>query len=296
MLALRSRPARVLLALLVTGLVAATAVSAAARSPRDPGAPPAAAQDDRALAAAGAELTALVLGRPGATADRPPVPGTGGQPAPVPPVPPADAPAPAQPRAPGAPRTSVPWTVEVSARTDVPARALRAYADATLATDVETPGCGLGWTTLAAIGAVESGHGTFGGATLLDDGRPSRPVVGPALDGRPGLAALPADPGGTAWHADPVWDHAVGPLQFLPSTWQRWAADGDDDGVADPHDLDDAALAAARYLCAGGRDMTGASGWRAAVLSYNRSDEYAAQVLAQAEAYARRSTAATEAP
>ena len=34
----------------------------------------------------------------------------------------------------------------------------------------------------------------------------------------------------------------MGPLQFLPSTWDRWAADGDGDGVADPQDLDDAAL------------------------------------------------------
>ncbi len=47
----------------------------------------------------------------------------------------------------------------------------------------------------------------------------------------------------------PTYDRAVGPMQFLPGTWGRWGSDGDRDGVSDPQDVDDAALAAARYLC-----------------------------------------------
>lgn len=183
------------------------------------------------------------------------------------------------------PRASRTWVATVAAATGIPPVALAAYADATLALEAEQPTCRLGWTTLAAIGRLESGHGTHGGAVLGDDGRPSEPIIGPALDGY-GVAAIPATPESTAWHGDAVWEHAVGPMQFLPSSWERWAADGDGDGVADPHDLDDAALAAARYLCADGGDLSSASGWRAAVLSYNRSEDYVAAVLGAADGYA----------
>src|SRR3546814_6297301 len=77
----------------------------------------------------------------------------------------------------------------------------------------------------------------------LSDGRSSRPILGPALDGRPGFAAIRSTPESATWHGDSTWDHAVGPLQFIPSTWSRWAADGDGDGASDPNDIDDAAYA-----------------------------------------------------
>ncbi len=178
------------------------------------------------------------------------------------------------------------WVSSSAAATGIPARAVLAYGNATLAIDVEDPGCRLGWPTLAGIGGVESGHGTHGGATLRDDGRTTIPIVGPALDGSPGRAAISAGADSAAWHGDPVWDHAVGPMQFIPSTWRRWAADGDGDGVADPQDIDDAALAAARYLCAGSRDLSTWDGWHAAVLSYNHSEAYAEQVFRWASGYA----------
>ncbi|RYV49993.1 lytic murein transglycosylase, partial [Pengzhenrongella frigida] len=199
------------------------------------------------------------------------------------------APAPAGPVVPA--RAAAAWVASTSAATGIGPVAMRAYANATLALAAEQPACRVGWTTLASIGATESGHGTHGGAVLDDDGRPSLPIIGPALDGRPGFAAIPADPDATAWHGDPVWDHAVGPLQFLPSTWRRWGADGDGDQVADPNDLDDAALAAGRYLCAAGTDLTAAPAWQAAVLSYNHSHEYVAAILASANGYAAASQA-----
>lgn len=176
------------------------------------------------------------------------------------------------------------WVAQVSTSTGIPPVALAAYARATLALQDERPSCRLGWTTLAAIGSIESGHGTHGGAVLGADGRPSVPIIGPALDGY-GVAAIPATPESTAWHGDLVWDHAVGPMQFLPSSWARWAADGDGDGSADPHDIDDAAVAAGRYLCADGSDLSTAQGWRDAVLSYNHSEDYLDSVLALADAY-----------
>jgi hypothetical protein len=84
-----------------------------------------------------------------------------------------------------------------------------------------------------------------------------------------------------------VYDRAVGPMQFIPSTWSIYGTDGDGDGVANPFDVNDAALTAARYLCAAGGDLRTHQGQVAAVLAYNHSDEYLAQVLALADAYRR---------
>ena len=184
------------------------------------------------------------------------------------------------------PRTLDEWVSSVSSATGIPRPAVRAYGDATLTLADEDPGCHLGWPTLAGIGWIESGHGTHGRATLGDDGVPSAPIVGPALDGSPGRAAIRSTAQSAAWHGDPVWDHAVGPMQFIPSTWARWAADGDGDGVANPQDIDDAALAAAHYLCAGARDLSTWDGWHAAVLSYNHAEPYVQSVYARAGAYA----------
>lgn len=176
------------------------------------------------------------------------------------------------------------WLADTSSRTGVDPVALRAYASATLRLAEESPDCHLGWNTLGAIGAVESAHGTHGGGELLADGRSTVPIIGPALDGRDTLARIPASPGYSAWHGDSVWDHAVGPFQFIGSTWATWQADGDGDGVADPTDIDDAALAAGRYLCAAGGDLTTGVGWSRAVFAYNHSEQYVRTVLDVARA------------
>ncbi|WP_125773533.1 lytic murein transglycosylase [Antribacter gilvus] len=201
---------------------------------------------------------------------------------------------PTEPGAPGAlpaaasdGRPDAGWVADTARATDVPARALEAYARADLTLAAAEPGCGLRWALLVGVGSVESGHGTYGGSAVHDDGLAHPPILGPALDGRPGFASIPASPASTAMHGDPVWDHAVGPLQFLPSTWDRWGSDGDGDGDRDPHDLDDAALAAGRYLCASGGDLTTDDGLRRALLAYNRSVEYGELVRARASAAAK---------
>lgn len=175
------------------------------------------------------------------------------------------------------------WARRTAARSGVPQVALRAYARAARKAPAS---CRLGWTTLAGIGSIESRHGTLGGRTLGDDARSSTPILGPALDGHGAYAAIPATRVGTAWHGDTRWEHAVGPMQFLPSTWRTWGADADGDGAADPADLDDAAYAAAGYLCADGRDLSTGEGWAEAVLSYNNSQAYADDVYATAMGYA----------
>jgi membrane-bound lytic murein transglycosylase B len=73
-------------------------------------------------------------------------------------------------------------------------------------------------------------------------------------------------------------------MQFIPTTWARWATDGDGDGDADPHNLYDAAASAAAYLCRG-RDLSVEEGLRQAYFSYNHSQSYVETVLAHAYAY-----------
>jgi membrane-bound lytic murein transglycosylase B len=185
-------------------------------------------------------------------------------------------------------RVSAAWVQDLAQRTGISEVAMQAYGSATLRLGTEQPTCHLGWTTLAGIGGIESGHGTNGGAQLLPDGRTSQPILGPALDGTNGNAAIRSTETTVPWHGDAQWDHAVGPMQFIPSTWQRWQSDGNDDGVADPGNVFDAAYAAGRYLCASGADLTTGPGWTRAIFSYNHSDDYVRSVLAFANVYAAR--------
>ena len=182
------------------------------------------------------------------------------------------------------------WLARSAAQTGIPARALQAYVAAAGAANVATPGCGIGWNTLAAIGWIESGHGTHGGGELTPAGQASRPIIGPSLNGD-GFASIPDTDAGVL-DGDTAWDHAVGPMQFIPSTWRLAGRDGSGDGVADPLNIDDAALSAASYLCASDRDLTAARGWTDAVYSYNQSDAYITQVRDQANSYAALSAAA----
>ncbi len=105
---------------------------------------------------------------------------------------------------------------------------------------------GLSWTILAAIGQIESGHGR-------NDG--------------------PSKAG------------ALGPMQFLPSTWRVWGIPGFGDTTADIMNPYDAVPSAARYLCASGAAAGGASLYRA-IFAYNHADWYVREVLALAGEYA----------
>ena len=158
----------------------------------------------------------------------------------------------------------------------ISARALTAYQRAAAG---RCPG--LRWELLAGIGWVESRHGSGGGAAIDPETGEVKPwIFGPVLDGRPGTRAVPIGPW-RGWRGlTGNWQRAVGPMQFLPGTFSAWSADGDTDGTTNPHDLDDAAATAARFLCgpAGRIDDE-----RSALLRYNNSASYAADVLAYAE-------------
>ncbi|MGH3560269.1 MAG: lytic transglycosylase domain-containing protein, partial [Mycobacterium sp.] len=137
------------------------------------------------------------------------------------------------------------------------------------------------WNLLAGIGRIESMHAN-GGATDAR-GTALQPIYGPVLDGSlPGNEIIVQS--STADRV--VYARAIGPMQFLPGTWSRYATDGDGDGVADPQNLYDSTLAAARYLCSGGLNLRDQSQVMAAILRYNNSMPYARNVLGWAAAYA----------
>jgi hypothetical protein len=166
----------------------------------------------------------------------------------------------------------------------IPAVALDAYRKAAAHAAGTYPGCGLPWPLLAAIGRVESDHGRFAGSQLYTDGTDAPRVIGIPLNGQG--TALIHDTDHGVLDGDIVYDRAVGPMQFIPSTWTTWGVDGNGDGVASPFNIYDAALAAADYLCAAGGNLQTAAGQIRAVLAYNHSDAYLATVLALEKLYA----------
>ncbi len=172
--------------------------------------------------------------------------------------------------------------------TDLSYIALEAYVRAAERVNREQPACRLPWSLLAGIGRVESRHGTYAGTRLLIDGTTSRPIIGIALNGDRETAVM-ADTDGGSLDGDTEFDRAVGPMQFIPSTWVRSGRDANGDGVRDPQNIYDAALAAADYLCrtAYGLPLDSPEGRQRAVYAYNRSDAYVAAVLAYARDYSR---------
>jgi membrane-bound lytic murein transglycosylase B len=171
------------------------------------------------------------------------------------------------------------------AGTDLPLVALDAYVKAAARMAAERPECGIRWSGLAGIGKVESGHGTYGGSRLTAIGVTSQPIIGIPLDGSNGTASI-GDSDGGELDGDPAVDRAVGPMQFIPTSWRSLGRDGNGDGRADPSNIYDAALAAAGLLCrAGGSGLDTDGGLHRAALGYNNSGHYAGLVVRTANGY-----------
>lgn len=168
----------------------------------------------------------------------------------------------------------------------IPAAALAAYQRAAGVLDGIKPGCGIDWALLGAIGRVESDHAQYGGNVLDAKGIARPGIIGIPLNGANGTARITDTDGGALDH-DPVYDRAVGPMQFIPSSWRVAGRDADGDGVANPQSLTDAVTGAGVLLCSGGTDLRKPGAAYAAVLRYNQSDAYVRTVLSIADAYRR---------
>lgn len=186
------------------------------------------------------------------------------------------------------------WSEPISKDTEIPGQALRAYANAEAVAREAWPECHLRWNTLAGLGQIETRHGSYTGGLfnvgeLDEEGRADPPIFGPALDGRPGFAEVPDTDGGEL-DGDDEYDRAMGPMQFIPETWRLFGLDANGDGVADPQQIDDAALSAAKMLC-NGRDLADPEDWSDAIFGYNQSGEYLTDVRDAANAYGTRQPA-----
>lgn len=168
--------------------------------------------------------------------------------------------------------------------TDMSLVVIDAYFRAQISMSERRPTCGISWDQLAGVGLIESRHGSYGGSSVGPDGQTTDEILGPVLNGDP-FAAI-ADTDGGAMDGNTEWDRAVGPMQFIPSSWQIYGLDGNGDGVADPHNLYDAAFAAAEHLCRGYANIQNENVYRSALLGYNRSAVYGEDVMAAQRRYA----------
>lgn len=182
--------------------------------------------------------------------------------------------------------TATPGTGDTSGTTGstergIPATVLDAYKKAEAALRESKPGCNLPWQLLAAIGKVESGQAR--GGRVDADGTTYSKILGPVLNG--GQFANIRDTDNGAYDGDSTYDRAVGPMQFIPSTWEWAGRDGNGDGREDPNNIYDAALAAGNYLCRFNWNLSDQKDLRRAILSYNNSTHYLNTVLTWLEYY-----------
>ena len=166
----------------------------------------------------------------------------------------------------------------------IPSAALAAYQRADTVINAADTTCHLPWQLIAAIGRVESDHGRVNGSHLTSNGLARPAIYGLPLDGTQGTARIDDTDAGLL-DGDEQFDRAVGPMQFIPSTWSVVGVDADGDTQRDPQDIDDAALATAVYLCSGDDDLSAEQGQRASVYRYNHSHEYVDLVLSIMQAY-----------
>ncbi len=168
----------------------------------------------------------------------------------------------------------------------IPPVVFSAYLSAVAQAPTITRDCEVDWPIIAGIWRVESHHGTLGGRTVGPDGTVTPPLYGITLDGSVAGTAIIADTDRGVLDADPTWDRAVGPAQFLPGSWRAYGRDDNRDGQADPHNVFDAALSTVAYLCLRTPgDYTNPEDLARALRGYNNSTQYVETVTSWIDYY-----------
>ncbi|MFB8211118.1 NlpC/P60 family protein [Streptomyces sp. NPDC056010] len=165
---------------------------------------------------------------------------------------------------------------------------LSAYTRAATQVTTLRPKCkGMRWSVIAGIGKIESNHAS--GHTIADNGNITPRILGVRLNGSGigGNRTSFTDTDRGRLDGDTAYDRAVGPMQFLPSTWNGpTGQDGNDDGVKNPHNAFDAALGTAVYLCGTGTtDLSKTAQLRKAIYRYNHSNTYVDDVTSHITEY-----------
>ena len=80
------------------------------------------------------------------------------------------------------------------------------------------------------------------------------------------------------------WAGAFGICQFMPTSYAKFAVDGNNDGAIDLFDLYDAVASIANYLKSHGFEKNRPTGNREAVYAYNHCDNYVKAIFAYAKA------------
>jgi hypothetical protein len=184
----------------------------------------------------------------------------------------------------GVPAGQAGAAIENASTQGIPSAALSAYQRAESVINTADKSCNISWQLIAAIGRVESDHGRYAGNVLDGQGVARPGIYGIALDGTDKTSRI-TDTDAGQYDNDTKFDRAVGPMQFIPSTWSVVGVDGDSDGKRNPQDIDDAALATAVYLCSGDDDLSTEAGQRRSVYRYNHSNDYVDLVLSIMQAY-----------
>lgn len=157
---------------------------------------------------------------------------------------------------------------------------LKAYQQAVEGAAKTLPNCrGLRWQILAGIGQIESNNAA--GRAISEAGDVNPPIIGPALDGSGagGNTTPVRDTDQGIWDRDSRYDHAVGVLQFIPSSFRAYGRDGNNDSIKDPHNVFDNAASAVVHLCGTtAKDFSTPEALRQALYGYNQSWTYVAKV------------------
>lgn len=162
------------------------------------------------------------------------------------------------------------WVGQVANWLDIPERAMRGYAETTRTLGQEQPDCHLSWVTLAAIGRTTTDHGRAQGNAIGEDGIMTEPLGTVKL--RDFYGKVVSAP------------KALGPMQLPPALWKKWQPDTPD---AEPNvqNIDDAALATGRALCASGGDLSSGEQWWSGVRAIQDAPLFLHRVLATANVY-----------